>query len=117
MKELTPEEVAILIKAQMISKGKGIETGSSVTEICDHAGISRKTGYQWVQKYDSNRSENEDMAREHTKLMEEHKALLKKYDDLSFMYEGRMLAMEIHGFDKILAEKKITMDATKKKKR
>ena len=116
MTELTPEEVAILIKARMILKNKGIETCSNVTEICDRAGISRKTGYQWVQKYDLDQSENQDTIREHMQLKEEHQALLKKYDDLSFMYEGRMLAMEIHGFNKIL-DKKNTMNSRKKKKR
>jgi hypothetical protein len=36
---------------------------------------------------------------------------------VSFENEGRKLAWEIHEIDKLLAEKKSTMNKTKKKKR
>jgi len=52
MEKLTPEEVKVLIKASQIAKEKGITKGASVKEICEKAGISRKTGYQWVGEAD-----------------------------------------------------------------
>ena len=116
MGKMTPEEVAILIKARNISKDKGIKKGVSVKEICEHAGISRKTGYQWLQKYEAARNEKEYNAKENAKLVKDHQELLKENDYLNFMNEGRQLAMEIHGFDKFLESKKNTMNHFKKKK-
>ena len=59
MEELTPEEVKLLIKASKIAKAKGIKRGASVKEICEKAGISRKTGYQWVKDADTETKEND----------------------------------------------------------
>jgi hypothetical protein len=50
-------------------------------------------------------------------LRSQHEDLKKRFDDVSFENEGRKLAWEIHEIDKMLAEKKSTMNKTKKKKR
>jgi len=47
---LTPEEVAILIKARRIQKDKGLDKDFDVKSVCETAGVSRKTGYQWAEK-------------------------------------------------------------------
>ena len=47
-----PQEVAILIKARQLLKAKGLGKDADVTGICEAAGISRKTGYQWAEKLD-----------------------------------------------------------------
>ena len=47
---LTREEVAILIQARKINNCRGLPRHANVTTICNLAGISRKTGYQWASK-------------------------------------------------------------------
>ncbi len=102
MEKLTPEEVRVLIKASQIAKGKGITKGASVKEICEKAGISRKTGYQWVGEADKSVKDNEDAIRKLSDLEVEHKEISKKYADLNVENKGLRLAMEIHGFDELV---------------
>ena len=52
-KELTPEEVAILIRGRKILKDRGIPKDADVSSICKMAGISRKTAYQWADRMES----------------------------------------------------------------
>jgi hypothetical protein len=102
MEELTPEEVKVLIKASQIAREKGIAKGASVKEICDKAGISRKTGYQWVNENDTAVANNEDAIDKLTDLRADHQKISKKYADLRVENEGLRLAMEIHGFDELV---------------
>jgi hypothetical protein len=51
------------------------------------------------------------------RLKAEHEDLKKRFDDVRFENEGRKIAWEIHEIDKLLAEKKSTMNRGKNKKR
>jgi hypothetical protein len=104
--ELTPEEVAILVQARMISNAKGLPRDLDVTGICGQAGISRKTGYQWAGRLEPTAKETEELRRELQKLQEEHDRLKKLFDDVRFENEGHKLAWKIHHVDELLAEKK-----------
>ena len=104
--ELTPEEVAILIQARMISNAKGLPRDIDVTGICGQAGISRKTGYQWAGRLEPAAKETEELRRELQQLQEEHDKLKQLFDDVRFENEGRKLAWKIHHVDELLAEKK-----------
>lgn len=109
MGKLNPEEVKLLIKAAQIAREHGITKGASVKEICDKAGISRKTGYKWVNETDTSK-EKEDIL-----LQIDHQKLLKKYNDLRFENEGIRLAMEIHGFDEFIQKKRLAGKIKKSK--
>jgi predicted RNase H-like nuclease (RuvC/YqgF family) len=50
-------------------------------------------------------------------LRSQHEDLKKRFDDVRFENEGRKIAWEIHEIDKLLAEKKSTMNNIKKKRR
>jgi transposase len=112
MGELTPEEVKILIKASQITREKGITRGASVKEICDKAGISRKTGYQWVKE--PNAPDNKD-AQKLELIKKEHEKLQRQFKEALIKIEGLHLAMEIHGFDEVLKKKGI-LDQIKKRR-
>jgi hypothetical protein len=116
--KLSPEEVAILIQARKILRAKGLAKDSDVKAICQTAGISRKTGYQWANKLGAHTEKpDEDYHRELGRLKVEHQELKKRYDDLDFENEGRKLAWEIHGVDELLGAKKNTTAMRKRKKR
>jgi hypothetical protein len=87
--KLSPEQVAVVIKAKKILKAQGLSPDTDVKTICQAAGISRA----------------------------EHEDLKKRFDDVRFENEGRKIAWEIHEVDKLLAEKKSTMNRVKSKKR
>jgi hypothetical protein len=114
--ELTADEVAILIRARKIINAKGLSKDIDVQSICTQAGISRKTGYQWAAKTDQVDKEEEGLRQELARLKEEHEKLKRLYDDVRFENEGRKLAWEIHGVDKLLAEKKGTINCQKRRK-
>ncbi len=57
-KKLSSEEIAILIKAQQISKEKGIPPGVNISEICKIGEISRKTGYKYLNGIDKTEKES-----------------------------------------------------------
>ena len=116
--KLNPEEVATVIKARKILNAQGLAPDTNVKTICQAAGISRKTGYQWANKLmESSDLKQQALREELEQLRSQHEDLKKRFDDVSFENEGRKLAWEIHGIDKMLAEKKSTMNKTKKKKR
>lgn len=115
MDKLTPDETKVLIKASQIAREKGIPKGASVKEICDKAGISRKTGYQWTNEANASTKNNEDANEKLVLLKVEHQKILKINDDLRVENEGRRLAMEIHGFDEFM-KKKLIMKRNKKRK-
>ena len=97
MEELTPEEVKALIKASRIAREKGIKSGANVKEICEKAGISRKTGYQWVKEESSAKKKNDEELQKLVHLKVDHQNLLKENAWLRFVNEGMQLAMDIHG--------------------
>jgi transposase len=115
---LSPEEVALLIRARKLLKDKGLPNGVDVKTICEIAGVSRKTGYQWANglKFADDSPDtttNEEMSR----LKSEHEQLKERCRDLEVENEGHRLAWEIHGVDKLLdAKKNITRKAKKKKR-
>ena len=86
--------------------------------ICEAAGISRKTGYQWASKLnESCGDQQEDLHEQLARLRAEQEQLKKRCEDLSFENEGRKLAWEIHGVDEFVAGKKNTTVRQKRKKR
>lgn len=113
--KLTPEEVAILIRARKIANARGLDKSADVKTICQTAGISRKTGYQWAEKLPKapDGSRDDKLAR----LQAELQALEKQYEQVCFENEGRKLAWEIHGVEALLKAKKNTTARSKKKKR
>ena len=116
--KLSAEEVAVVIKAKKILKAQGLSPDTDVKTICQAAGISRKTGYQWANKQMPTSDPKEQALREQLEqLKAEHEDLKKRFDDVRFENEGRKIAWEIHEVDKMLAEKKSTMAKTKSKKR
>jgi len=104
--KLQPDEAAILIRGRKIINAKGLPRDVDVTSICDLAGISRKTGYQWADNVESGEKEAEELKRELSHLKEEHEKLKQLFDDVRFENEGRKLAWKIHKVDELLAEKK-----------
>ncbi len=115
--KLTPEEVGILIRARRLLKEKGLSPDTDIKSLCEEAGVSRKTGYQWEKQLDLGGSEDEVLRREYNQLKAEHEKLKKDYSDVRFENEGRKVAWEIHEVDKLLAEKKSIKGRGKKKKR
>ncbi len=117
---LSQEEVGILIRGKKILRANGLPMDSDIKAICEAAGISRKTGYQWADKLESAAKQNEV---EHTHRQEldrikaEHAQLQKRYDDVRFENEGRKIAWRIHGVDEFIAAKKNTTFSRKKQKR
>lgn len=113
--KLTREEVATLIRARKIANAKELDKGADVKTICEAAGISRKTGYQWAEKL--TKAPDDSNAEKLARLQTAHEQLEKKYEWVSFENEGRKLAWEIHGVDELLEAKKNTTARSKKKKR
>ena len=116
MKEkLSPEEVAILIRGRKILKARGLDKDADVKRICEEAGISRKTGYQWANKLEQNKDiEGVDLQEAFNRFKAEHDELENRYDDVRFENEGRKLAWKIHGVDELLAAKKNTTKPRRK---
>jgi hypothetical protein len=116
--DLTPEELAILIRARRLQKEKGLASDTDVKTLCEQAGISRKTGYQWEKRLlNSPKDVEEKLRRDLEQLKAEHEKLKKDYDDVCWENQGRKIAWEIHEVDAMIAEKKSTMAKHKKKKR
>jgi len=116
--EWNPEDIATLIRGRKILKAKGLPKDADVKRICEEAGISRKTGYQWANKLNQkNDPEMDDLQEQLNRLQAEHEELKKRFDDVRFENEGRKLAWEIHGVDELLANKKNTTKTRRKRKR
>lgn len=119
-KNLSQEEVGILIRGKKILRAKGLPMDADVKSICEAAGISRKTGYQWAGKLESASKQNEvehTLHQEIDRFKAEYAKLEKRYDDLRFENEGRKIAWKIHGVDELIAGKKNTALCRKKQKR
>jgi transposase len=105
--KLTIEETAALIRARKILTAKGLPRDMDVTAICEKAGVSRKTGYQWADKLATKPTTEEERLREELKeLQAEKEELARQYEDVRFENAGRKLAWEIHEVDKLLAAQK-----------
>ena len=91
-KKLSREDVAAMIRARQISKQLGVAPDANIKAICEHAGISRKTGYQWAGKFAGGaQSKEQQLDQQLKRLKEEYESLEKKYADLSCENEGRKL--------------------------
>jgi len=117
-RKLSPEEAGLVIKAKKILKAQGLSPDTDVKTICQAAGISRKTGYQRANRaIPASDSREKALCEQLEKLNADHKDLKKRFDDVRFENEGRKIAWEIHEVDKLLAQKKNTMNRVKNKKR
>jgi hypothetical protein len=85
---LDPQEVALLIKARQLLKAKGLDTDADIKSICEAAGISRKTGYQWARNLKINDGDA-GLKDELVRLKAEHEDLKKRFDRVDFENEGR----------------------------
>ena len=88
-----------------------------VTTICDIAGVSRKTGYQWANGLKLADDTPEALSQQMSQLKSEHEQLKERCRRLEIENEGHRLAWEIHGVDELLATKKNIIHKVKKKKR
>ena len=105
--EMNPEDVAIMIRARQLFREKGLAPDADVTKICEVAGISRKTGYQWVEKYgDNSANRQKELEDRLSRLQNETERLEKELDEAKFENRARQLAWEIHRVDEWLALKK-----------
>ena len=116
-KELTPEEIALLIQARKILNKKGMPRNIDVSGICEHAGISRKTGYQWADKLEQNEKQTEQLQEELARLQTDHAKLKDEFEDVSFENRGRKLAWEIHSVDELLEKKGVVTTKQRKRKK
>lgn len=113
-KRFSADEVAILIRARKIIKEKGLPKDVDVSGICDAAGISRKTGYEWESKLGRSDEQVSFLQRELDDLKRKQADLTALYKDVRFENEGRKAAWFIHGVDKLLAGKKNTTAVPKR---
>jgi hypothetical protein len=114
---LSSEETAILIKARQIQKAKGLKKDADVKSICEAAGISRKTGYQWAKGLDLTGRQDNALEGELNRLNREYDNLKERCHRLEWENKGHKLALKIHGVEELLAAKKNTTHKGKKKKR
>jgi hypothetical protein len=115
--KLTQEEVALLIRGRQLLKEKGLRKDTDVKAICEAAGISRKTGYQWASSGKSTNGEEAALREELSRFKGEHEDLKRRYERSQWENEAHKLAWEIHGVDELIASKKNTTDKQKRKKR
>jgi transposase len=98
--KLTHDEVNTLIKASRLAREKGIKLGVNVKEICQQAGISRKTGYKWLKEEQESNKKKEKEFQKLVHMKVNHQKSLQEQARLKFKIEGLQLVMEIHGMDK-----------------
>ena len=114
---LSPEEVALVIRARKLLKEKGLPNGVDVKTICEIAGVSRKTGYQWANGLKLAEGSADAQSQEMSRLQWEYEQLKAHCRELEIENEGHRLAWKIHGVDELLAAKKNITRKAKKKKR
>jgi len=114
---LSPQEVALLIRARKVLKQKGLSKDADVKTICETAGVSRKTGYQWANRLKFSDDQTDCPPEELSELKSEREQLKERCRRLEAENEGHRLAWEIHGVDELLASKKNIIHKAKKKKR
>ena len=107
-----------MIRARQIQREKRLPSDVNVSGICEAAGISRKTGYEWAEKVmQGSVLRQKELEEKVSQLEAQHERLKKDYDDVNFENEGRKLAWEIHEVDKWLGSKKNTLNRKGKKRR
>ena len=114
---LSPQDVALLIRARQILKDKGLRKDVDVKGICEAGGVSRKTGYQWASGLKFADDPPAPLTQEMSRLKSEHEKLKERCRCLDVENEGHRLAWKIHGVDELLAAKKNIIHKAKKKKR
>ena len=115
---LTAQEVAFLIRARQLLKAKGLSKDADVKSICEAAGVSRKTGYQWAKSLEESfEGKTHGSSEELDQLKAEHEDLKRRSSRLEVENEAWKLAWKIHGVDELLAAKKNTTAKRKKKRR
>jgi transposase len=114
---LSPQEVALLIRGRKILKRKGLAKDADVKTICEVAGVSRKTGYQWANGLKLADDAPDPLTGDLSRLKSEHEQLKERCRHLEVENEGQRLAWKIHGVDELLAAKKNIIRNGKKKKR
>ena len=114
--KLSAEEVATLIRARRILKDKQLPKDIDVKAICEAAGISRKTGYQWAAGSTTAEREGDSHIDELGGLKAEYEAVKERNRVLEIENEGQRLAWEIHHVDELLAEKKKHYGQSEKEK-
>ncbi len=114
---LSPEEVALLIRARKLLKEKGLPKAADVKTICEVGGISRKTGYQWANGLKLADDPPDPLTQEMSLLESEHEKLKERCRGLETENEGHRLAWKIHGVDELLDAKKNIIYKAKRKKR
>lgn len=114
---LSREDVAVMIRARQISRQVGLPPDADIKTICEQAGISRKTGYQWAEEavIDSENTIRQ-LKEENERLKAENKKLGKELSDVKFENEGRRISWELHKVDELLAGKKNNSIRIKRKK-
>ncbi len=86
-----------MIRARQLEKKAGLNRGVDVKTLCEYAGVSRKTGYEWVKKTIGGSREKEKEARlNYDRLKTEHEKLTSDFEQVRFENEGRKIAWEIH---------------------
>lgn len=115
--KLSAEEVATLIRARRILKEKQLPKDMDVKAICEAAGVSRKTGYQWAAGLTAAERPADPQPDELTRLKAEYEAVKERLRKVEIENEGHRLAWEIHHVDELLAEKKSTTGKGRRKKR
>lgn len=118
MDKLSREDVAVLIRARQLSRQAGINPDADIKAICEEAGISRKTGYQWADKLGDGFSgdRERELLTDLNRMKIEKERLEKELGDARFEIEGRKLAWEIHRVDELLEEKKRAHNQSEKEK-
>jgi hypothetical protein len=113
-KKLKADEVALLIRARKLLKEKGLPKDIDVSGICEAAGVSRKTGYEWESRLTKADELVLALEQENEELKKKHAELVALYKEVRFENEGRKAAWFIHGVDKLIAGKKNTSASPKK---
>jgi hypothetical protein len=113
-KKLKADEVALLIRARKLLKEKGLPKDIDVSGICEAAGVSRKTGYEWESRLTKTDELVLSLEQENEELKKKHAELAALYKEVRFENEGRKAAWFIHGVDKQIAGKKNTLAPPKK---
>jgi hypothetical protein len=112
--KLKADEVALLIRARKLLKEKGLPKDIDVSGICEAAGVSRKTGYEWESRLTKTDELVLSLEQENEELKKKHAELAALYKEVRFENEGRKAAWFIHGVDKLIAGKKNTSAPPKK---
>jgi hypothetical protein len=114
---LTSEEVATVIRARQIERKAGLDRGVDVKTLCECAGVSRKTGYEWVKKAFGGPGEKEKEVRlDYDRLKAEHEKLTSDFEQIRLENEGRKIAWEIHRVDELLKKKRPITGKRRKKR-